>query len=327
MNAAKRLRLITLMFVALVWNGSAPLALAETGTLFTMALQQYAAGQQDRAVTTLKETLSADPDFAPAHELMGLILAADSAGPQAALSHLLRATELWPDHSVYWVNLAIFYVRGSSIAEAEKALQHSLNSAPCPQAYELLAIVRLDQQRTQEAIKLLRQATALAPEELSGWYYLGLAYQAASELDLALTSYQEALRHNTSDFDTHRQLGIIYLDLGRSREALDHLREADALHPHDAELAEYLSRAYFLAGNLERAAESARQAVQFAPSDSRAHYQLGLIMARLDMKNESAREFRLSETLPRRTELSPLERWRQTSTSETAGGKGGDAIR
>ena len=209
--------------------------------------------------------------------------------------------------------MAVFYLRQLRIKDAEVVLEHSLNSAPSPQAYRLLGVIRLDQQRAQAAIRLFREATALAPRELAGWYYLGLAYQAISDTDSALMCYGQALQLDPKDFATHRQIGLANLDRGHAAEARDHLREASTLQPEDGEVAMYLSQAYLYAGDLENASESAKRAARLLPDDPRSHYQLGLVLARSEMMNESAKEFELSERLPRKLAVGPLERWRQLS--------------
>ena len=66
-------------------------------------------------------------------------------------------------------------------------------------------------------------------------------------------------------------------------------------------------------GDLKKAAESAKRAVKLLPDDPRSHYQLGLVLARAQMSDESAKEFELSERLPRKLQVGPLERWRQLS--------------
>ena len=83
---------------------------AEAG--FNEALQAFRVGDRQKAVTVLEETLKAQPDHAPSHELLGLALSALGKSEEA-LQHLREALRLWPDQPVYWTNLAIFYLRQS----------------------------------------------------------------------------------------------------------------------------------------------------------------------------------------------------------------------
>ena len=64
-------------------------------------------------------------------------------------------------------------------------------------------------------------------------------------------------------------------------------------------------------GDLKQALESGRQAVELVPDDRQAHYQLGLVLARLGKSDEANKEFAISEGLPKKPEMTPLERWRE----------------
>ncbi len=312
MNGANRLVVVVVLCATFLSGGVLLRALTDHEALFERALGEYRAGDHDGALRDLQEALKTAPDFAPAHELIGLIFSTRGQ-KQEGLSHLRRATELWPNNAVYWANLAIFYLRESQIEKAENALRRSFDAAPTPQGHTLLGIIRLDQQRNQEAIALLKRSTALSPRDLSAWYYLGLAYQAVSDIDGALAAYQECLRLDPKDFASQRQIGILYLNRGRYRLALDHLLQADTLQREDAEIGRYLSQAYLHVGDLERALEAASRAVRLAPDDRQAHYQMGLVLTRRQMTVQASEEFALSEKLPNRPQRGPLDRWREIS--------------
>ena len=74
---------------------------------------------------------------------------------------------------------------------------------------------------------------------------------------------------------------------------------------------ERLSEAYARNGDFQRALGSARRAVELMPSDRQTHYHLGLVLARLGKSDESRKEFAVSEQLPKKPEITPLDRWRE----------------
>lgn len=313
---------VTALVALLCWAIPAPVQTIASQSkknaqpLFDQALREYREGRSSLAMTSLTESLKADPDFAPAHELMGLILSAQGSEDEA-LSHLRRALEIWPDHPAYWANLGVSYLRKGRVFEAEKALSQSLDCAPNSTAYALLGIIRLDQQRSNDAIDLLKKSVILTPEDVQSWYYLGLAYQAAAKNDEAISSYEKVLRLDARDFDAHRQLGILLLDRGLWNKAQEHLQEARDARPQDGELYRYLSEACLYGGDLNRALESGKRAVQLNPEDPRGHYQLGLVLSRLQKTKDSQEEFHLSEVLPQTPEVGPLQRWRQLRAPTT----------
>src|SRR5438132_1127053 len=142
------------------------------------ALEQFRAGRNNEALAVLSETLKTHPGHAPTHQLMGLILSAQGKDDEA-LSHLQKSVELWPDHPVYWTNLAIFYLRHSRMADAEQALQKSLEAGSSSAiTFTLLGLVRLEQNEEPEAVNFFKKSPDVAPDDVSSWYYSGLAHQS-----------------------------------------------------------------------------------------------------------------------------------------------------
>lgn len=308
-------RLTTVVMVLVCWAAMGPLTTgpifaqdAEAG--FNQALQAFRAGDRQKAVTVLEAVVKAHPDHAPSHELLGLSLSALGENSEA-LRHLREAVKLWPDQPVYWTNLAIFYLRQSRTDEAEKALKQSLEVEPSPPAFRLLGLIRLDQNWGDEAVQLFNKALNLAPDDVESWYYLGLAQQSLAHSEEALRCYEEALKRAPGDFYTQLQIGTLLLTRGRLQQALEHLRAAQGIRPQNPHVYELLSETYLRSGDLEQALESARRAVNLKPDNRQAHYQSGLVLARLGKKDESQREFAISEGLPKKPETTPLERWRE----------------
>jgi tetratricopeptide (TPR) repeat protein len=277
---------------------------------FSLALQAFRAGDKERTVAILGETLKQHPDHAPSHELLGLAFSALGKN-QEALQHLREATKLWPDHPVYWTNLGIFYLGQSRTEDAETALRRSVEVDPNPPALRLLGLIRLDQQVGGEAVQYFSKALDLAPDDAESWYYLGLAQHSLAHSEEALRCYDEALKRAPGHFYAQLQIGILLLTQGQRQQALQHLQAAQVVRPQDAEVYQRLSEAYLGNGDLQQALESARRAVELMPSDRQTHYHLGLVLARLGKSDEAQKEFAISEGLPKRPETTPLERWRE----------------
>jgi tetratricopeptide (TPR) repeat protein len=286
--------------------------LPEADRIFRQAAEDFRAGRAADALARLKDGLKAYPDDPPMLHLAGLIHS-NLGENQAAQLYLERAVKLWPDHPVYWINLGIFYMRSSRVAEAEKALLRSLRISPSPTAYSLMGLIRLDQNAGEKAVDFLKKSLDLTKDDVRSWYYLGLAHQSLAQNDSALTCYQEALRLAPRDFYTSLQLGKLYLKRGQRKDALKHLKIALEIRPDESELFRLLSEAFLGAGDLESALTWARRAADAKPDDPQSHYQLGLVLARMGRGEESSEAFRRSEQLPKKPEPSPLDRWREIS--------------
>jgi tetratricopeptide (TPR) repeat protein len=277
---------------------------------FGLALQAFQAGDKQKAAEILQDILKQHPEHAPSHELLGLSLSG-LARNEEALPHLREATKLWPRQAIYWANLGIFYLGQARTEEAEAALRKSVELSPNPPSFRLLGLIRLDQNAGGEAVQFFNKALALAPDDVESWYYLGLAQHSLSHSEEALRCYEEVLKRAPDHFHAQLQTGTLLLTAGQRTQALQHLRAAQALRPQNADVYERLSEAYLQEGDLQPALESARRTVELLPADRQAHYQLGLVLARLGKREESQKEFAISEGLPKRPEVTPLERWRE----------------
>lgn len=281
-----------------------------------LALQAFRTGDNEKTVAILTGNLREHPDHAPSHEILGLSLSALGKNGEALL-HLREATKLWPDHPMYWTNLGIFYLGQSQIEDAEAALGKSVEVDPNPPALRLLGLIRLDQHKGGEAVESFNKALALSPDDAESWYDLGLAHHSFAHSGEAIRCYREALKRDPRHFYAQLQLGILLLTQGQRPEALEHLQAAQALRPQNVEVYERESEAYLGKGELPQALDAARRAVDLAPSDRQCHYHLGLVLARLGRKDESEKEFAISEGLPKRPEITPLDRWRQLHAKGT----------
>lgn len=281
---------------------------------FNQGLQAFRAGEMQKTASLLEENLKSHPNDAPSHELLGLALS-ELGNSSKALRHLREAVRLWPDQPSFWTNLAIFYLRQSRTQDGEKALQRSLEVKPSPSALRLMGLIRLNQQRYEEAERAFSKALELAHDDVDSWYYLGLAQQAQAHPVEALHCYREVLNRAPNDFHTHIQMGTVLLNQGKRQQALVHFQEAQGIRPRSPEVYQLLSEAYLGIGDLRRALKSARHAVALMPKDRQAHYQLGLVLARLGDRDESQKEFAISQSLPKTQELTPLERWRELTPS------------
>jgi len=250
------------------------------------------------------------PDDPPLLHLAGLVLS-ELGENRAAQTYFERAVKLWPDHPVYWINLGIFYLRISRIPDAEAALMRSVAISPNPAAYNLLGIIRLDQNAGEQAVDFLKKSLDLNRREVRSWYYLGLAHQSLAQNDAAYSCYQEALRLAPRDFYTCFQLGKLLLQRGQRSDALKYLKDARQNRSDEPELCRLLSEAYLGMGDAESALKWGKRAAEIDPDNAQVHYQLGMVLARMGQREESASEFRRSEELPKKAEPSPLDRWRQ----------------
>jgi Flp pilus assembly protein TadD len=126
-------------------------------------------GQTDEAVEHIHSALELDPDFADAHNMLGIVLA--RAGKlDESMVQLRQAVSLAPDSPEYHFNLCRFLAAEhhfpETIPECEKAVE--LWSGNEPQSLSMLAAMYSEVRRFSDAGQTARRALALASAQNDG---------------------------------------------------------------------------------------------------------------------------------------------------------------
>jgi tetratricopeptide (TPR) repeat protein len=118
-----------------------------------------------------------------------------------------------------------------------------------------------------------------------------------------LAEYQEALRLDSIDSETHRLIGDVYLFLLKKPvEATNEYERSLQTRPNDAETLRLLGMCYEQTEQLESARQRYADAVRLAPQYVPAHMSYGQIALRMERWAEAERAFvealRLNPALP-----------------------------
>ena len=217
------------------------------------------AGRLEAAARALAELTARHPDFAPAHNDLGVVC--HRLGRRAPVrGHYEAALRLAPDNVVYRKNLADFLYLEE--ADAEAAMHHYIRVlADAPRDVEtLLAVGRIcqDLDRRDDAADFYRQVLVVDPvnkearRRLDEWT-AGAPVAAATEDQTAADGYaavQEMLAQ------------------GRCDEALAALERLAARHPDFAPAQNDLGALYYRQGQKTEAAARYAEAVRLAPDNA-----------------------------------------------------------
>ena len=94
----------------------------------------------------------------------------------------------------------------------------------------------LEDKRIDEAIGHFTALTDHAPQFAQGWHARATAYYEAQLYGPAIADLQIALRLEPRHFGAMSGLAVILEDLDRPAQALEVLREVEAIHPHREDL-------------------------------------------------------------------------------------------
>ena len=127
----------------------------------------------------------------------------------------------------------------------------------------------------KEAAASFKYATALKPDYIDAYNYLGMADVAAGNKKDAANAYTISLKLDRTQDDIHVKLANIYIEDKKYDQAEKELKTASQVNPSNA-------LPYYTLGLMQQqlekpvdAEKSFRMAVRFAPNDGNAYYGLG----------------------------------------------------
>ena len=112
----------------------------------------------------------------------------------------------------------------------------------------------------------------------------------------SLSATEQAVQLNAADPEAHYAHAVQLARRAKNDEAQGAFEYAAFLRPRDYFFWQELGRAYDETGNLDRAAESLRKAINLAPHYSTPHWLLGNILLRENRLHEAFQELRLAVT-------------------------------
>lgn len=172
-------------------------------------------GRHLEAVTRFRQTLDLQPDFGPAHLLLGSSLLALKRNAEA-LDELRRAVKLMPEEPQAHLQLAKAYQASENWVLAVRQLQRLVVLDPQEPEYSYQlgkALAKLSRWSYQ-------QISALDPHSARLDQALGQDYAVQEKYDLALVAFQKAARLDPKLPDIHLAIALICLELKRFDEAL-----------------------------------------------------------------------------------------------------------
>ena len=283
------------------------LAVVVLGLLGTMTWRQSEIYRD--GVAFYNHIASVNPQARSAHYNLSMEL--NKAGrPEEALAPARMALEKRPDHTNAYVILASPLIHMERFVEAEEVLRRALEIDPGHKGSlrEIANLFRL-QERRQEALEAYRALLEIDPDYPLAHAFMGDTLvqlqryeEAVKPLDKAL-SLIKAAPSVTPDLPTaqsiHVLLGTALRELGRTRAAEAHFRQALQLDPHNMDALEQVAAVEFRRGRYREALELYRTQVEIDPDKANTHANMGAALFYLDRAEEAI------QSLERALELDP----------------------
>ncbi len=220
---------------------------SELAGLWQATLAAHQAGEVDRALAGYREVLAEQPDYAPAHYLLGIMLRDLGKREEAGIA-LVSAVSAGPRYVEARVALASLFRETNLLAEAVALCEAALETMPDEVAlWRALGQARLAQRDGAAARRAFGRALKLEPTDATTHYNNGVALQMLNRRGEALRAYQRALVLDPELFAADFNIGVIFREQGRADAAIkafEEVLERDPRHaPAHKALAETLLEA------------------------------------------------------------------------------------
>jgi tetratricopeptide (TPR) repeat protein len=207
-------------------------------------------------------------------------------------------------------------------------VQQNLNSGA---AHKLLGMDEYMLGKPREALLEVQRATELMPDDPDAFYYLGRLYFSADNAVAALAAFQRAIALDPSSVRGHNQLGqtyeglgrpadaeraylkaielegnqlkksewpyynlgLLYLNSGRSEDSMSYFQQALACNPAFPEAKIKLAAALSNQKLSNEALKLLEEAVKIDPRNAEAHYRLALLLSKTGKREEAQEHFAL----------------------------------
>ncbi|MEO8669846.1 MAG: sulfotransferase [Tahibacter sp.] len=181
------------------------------------------------------------------------------------------------------LQIAVDHLQNGRYAEAEALCRAALQRASSDDAARLFLAISLQAQgRLPEAVTLFAALVATNPDSYEHWNNYGNVLRETRQYPEADNAYRRALQLTGHDPSLLLNIGLNHLESGEPAQAIDWLKAAFELAPHDVEIRVHYASAAFECGEIMRARRLAADLPEFPQLEPQAlaeaawlHYRVG----------------------------------------------------
>jgi tetratricopeptide (TPR) repeat protein len=200
--------------------------------------------------------------------------------PAKAVSSLNQAVSLDPDYAEAVLMLAELNIRRGDSDVAISSLSRLLAKRPdLAQAYYVLADAHRVKGTAEQAIPQYRRIEQLSPKDSRAPFMLGLTFLQLSKTNDARQAFERAVQIAPDFLGAVTQLAELDLDAGRSQASLDRVRRYVAAHTNDAAAYSLLAQVHLARQEEALAEEALRRTIELNPDFAGGYVGLAKIMA------------------------------------------------
>lgn len=248
------------------------------------ALEMYRRGDLAGARTAVEAALRDQPGASPLLAFAGLVAAqmGDAAG---AIPHFQRLLAAEPGDMATRINLAAALIAENQLDAGAAVCQ---GGGSDPRLVRLLAYVRQQQGRFDEAAAGYEAVVAAFPDDFQSWNNLGNVRMSAGDREGAIGAFQRAI-------ELRPEIAEMFINLSEVLAQTEHydarqtlMREAARRHPGNPDILAELGLAEASVREFDAAIAAYREAIRLSPGFNPAWLELGLTYENLNRVDELA---------------------------------------
>lgn len=146
--------------------------------------------------------------------------------------------------------------------------------------------------RYDEAVQAFKNASDLDATQSTAWFNLGIAHLRLQQNEEALAALQKALELEPENASFLQNIGSVYFRMGDEEKAHQYYEKSVQVsaegNPKEAAKGLFEMGVNFInAGRSQEAADILKRAIELDPTHAEAHFQLGLVLLGLNLMEES----------------------------------------
>ncbi len=239
-------------------------------------------GLNQLAVEQYRELILRNPDMDQAYLELGLLYE-ELKEWQNALDVFMEVLEKRPLDFTLRHHLSRVYVGMKRYDDALEELNIIVELKPEDfDARRKIGLIFMEQERWSDAISTFKELLGLNPDLDPARYYLGTAYERQEDWDLALEAFLGIDRESALYDDAVSHVGYIYLETGRTGEAIQLLESRMAAGKSRPQIYNYLTSLYMANDQHSKALNTVERGVELYPDNVDLLYQRVLILERVE---------------------------------------------
>lgn len=247
----------------------------QTSPQLDAVTRQLRAGNLEEAERLARDAVTAAPNNAAAHELLGIVLVLQ-AKPDEALAVLQTAVSLAPKQASALTKTGTLLMAMNRQDEAIAHFERALRADPADRfAHQRMGLIREGRNEIEQAITHYEKGIlGTAPGYVGVKVNLGRLYNLSGRFEQTRALLEPvADQAQGTERNAHVVLGTAYLRLNKPQEAIAQFRKAVAAEPANAGFQLALGIGLREIGDPAAALPVFERAIELAPAQPEAHYQ------------------------------------------------------